>query len=124
MAYQAIRNGLANQNLTPATADDEADAREMLAERKEVTSPIPSTKTSFTPPELAELWGVSPDKVRAWIHSGELQAVNQAAKQGGRPRYRISRKAIEKFEARRSVQQEVARPRKRRKPADDVTEYF
>ncbi len=96
----------------------------MPAERSEPMASLPKDKAWFTPPELARYWGVSPDKIRNWIRSGELEAVNQVARQGGRPRYRISREAVEKFEARRSVQVVPARPRRRPKKSDDVIEYF
>jgi len=37
-----------------------------------------SEKSVMTPPELAKFWGVSPDKILAWIRSGELKATNVA----------------------------------------------
>jgi hypothetical protein len=58
----------------------------------------------FTPPQLARQWGISPDKVLAWIRSGELRAVKISTNRGSRPRYLIDAKEIEAFEARRSAQ--------------------
>jgi len=58
---------------------------------------------SITPPQLARRWGISPDKVLLWIHNGELPALNVAKRPNGRPRFVISQKSIEVFEARRSV---------------------
>ncbi len=39
-------------------------------------------RTKLTPPEVAKAWGISPEKVLAWIRSGELRAVNVATKLG------------------------------------------
>ena len=58
---------------------------------------------SFSPPELARRWRVSPDKVVGWIRSGELAAFNVAARPGGRPRWRVSPEAMAAFEAARSA---------------------
>jgi excisionase family DNA binding protein len=78
-----------------------------------------------TPPELAKQYGVSPDKVLAWIRAGELRAINVATRLGGRPRYRISEEDLAAFEARRAARpspkrQRPARPRE----ANDVIEFF
>lgn len=82
-------------------------------------------KTHYTPPELAKQWSVSPDKIRAWIASGELEAFDASTTQGGRPRYLIRREAVEAFEALRSIQKppEPA-PRRSRRADDDVIEFF
>jgi hypothetical protein len=74
----------------------------------------------LTPPQLAKRWGVSPDKVLAWIRSGELRASNIAKRAGGRPRYLIDPAEAEAFWARRSL--EKPPPMQRRKRRD--TEYF
>jgi excisionase family DNA binding protein len=42
--------------------------------------------TYRTPPEIARRLGVGPEKVLAWIRSGELAAVNLATTRHGRPR--------------------------------------
>lgn len=78
----------------------------------------------LTPPKLAKLWGVSPDKILSWIRSGELRAVNIATDRSCRPRYVIDRKDIEQFEATR-VSTRVERPTRRRsKKVDGIVEYF
>ena len=46
-------------------------------------------RSKTTPPKLAARWGVSEDKVLAWIRSGELRAIDASTRQGGRPRYLI-----------------------------------
>jgi hypothetical protein len=60
-------------------------------------------KRKKTPPELAQEWGISADKVLAWINSGELRAIDAATKPGGRPRYLIDEDDIAAFEARRAL---------------------
>ena len=57
-----------------------------------------SRATYLTPPQLAEIYGVKPAKILAWISSGELAALNLAARGTSRPRYRISPEAIAQFE--------------------------
>ena len=82
------------------------------------------TTSTLTPPQYAKKLGISPDKVLAWIRSGELRAINVAAKPGGRPRWRISEAAIEAFEARRSATPPTKPVRRRRRNPADVIEYF
>lgn len=63
---------------------------------------ISTTKSKFTPPQLAHEWGVSITKVAAFIRSGELRAVNFATPgRNQKPRYLISLADIEAFEKRR-----------------------
>ena len=70
----------------------------------------------LTPPQLAEIYGVKPAKILAWISSGELAALNLAARGSSRPRYRISPEAIEQFERRRSAGP-LPKQIRRRRPA-------
>jgi excisionase family DNA binding protein len=81
------------------------------------------TRSKLTPPEVARLWGVSPDKVLAWIRAGELRAVNAATTQHGRPRYLIDRADLAAFEQRRAATPAPAAGRRRRTPAQ-VIEFF
>ena len=61
-------------------------------------------RTMYTPPQVAEMMGVNPSKVRVWIMSGELKAVDLSAKRGfGNPRYRITQDALDSFITRRQV---------------------
>ncbi len=61
-------------------------------------------KQKFTPPEIARLWGVSVEKVVAYIRSGELRAINAATPgRNQRPRYLIDVIDLEDFERRRTV---------------------
>jgi excisionase family DNA binding protein len=60
-------------------------------------------RKKLTPPEVARRWGVSSDKVRAWIENGELRAINLAARTSGRPRYRIDMADVLAFERTREA---------------------
>ena len=77
----------------------------------------------LTPPELARRYGVKPDKILAWIRSGELRAINLVERPGGRPRWKISEADLLIFEQRRAATGPAPRTRRRRKdPA--VIEFF
>ena len=79
---------------------------------------------TVTPPELAKLWRVKPERVLVWIKSGELRAFDVSSRPGvGKPRYRIPQDAIIEFENRRSAAQVKTTRRRRKRPAD-VIEYF
>lgn len=66
----------------------------------------------LTPPEIAKLLRVSPEKVLGWIRRGKLKAVNVG--DGFRPRYRVSRENLDVFLKSREVQPPP--PRQKRKP--------
>jgi excisionase family DNA binding protein len=70
----------------------------------------------LTPPQLARLLGVSPDKILAWIGAGELKAINVATKVGCRPRYRIDQRDLEDFERRRAAGPTARQTRGKAKP--------
>lgn len=75
-----------------------------------------TTKQKLTPPEVAELWGISPDKILAWIRSGELRAIDASTTRGGRPRYLIDVGDLAAFERSRSTTPVPAsKPAKRRR---------
>ena len=73
----------------------------------------------LSPPTIAKRYGVKPDKVLAWIATGELEAVNVAERSTGRPRWRVSPEALAAFEKRRSSKPTPVVPRRRR----ERTEY-
>ncbi len=77
----------------------------------------------MTPPQYARSRGIGEDKVLAWIHSGELRAINLATKRTGRPRYVLRPEDIEAFELGRSVTPTGGKTRRRRSDPD-VIEYF
>lgn len=54
--------------------------------------------------EVAERYGVRPAAVNGWIRNGELSAINVVRSlKCKKPRYRISQKALEEFEALRAT---------------------
>jgi hypothetical protein len=74
-----------------------------------------SEPLAMTPPQLAQRWGVDPDKVLAFIRNGELRAMNLAISPTGRPRYRILMTEVERFEAARATKPPAQQPRRRRR---------
>ncbi len=68
----------------------------------------------LTVADVAALYRVSPAKVRHWISTGELAAVNTAARLSGRPRWVIREEALVAFEKRRAGGQPTRQPRRRR----------
>jgi transposase len=68
----------------------------------------------FTPRELARLLRVSPDRIRSWIASGQIQAINTAAARSGKPRFVILPQHLEEF-ARRHAAAPAAKPAPRRR---------
>jgi excisionase family DNA binding protein len=80
----------------------------------------------FSVPGIARQLAVNPSKVRAWIASGQLVAVNVAARLGGRPRWRIRAADLEAFLATRRAEpgSKPARRRRRKKQPGDLIEFF
>lgn len=83
-----------------------------------------SLPRAYSPAQVAQRYGVSPDKVRAWIASGELRAINISARRSSRkPRWAITPEALEAFEQQRAAAPPPRRQRRRRKRSG-VTQYF
>ncbi len=57
----------------------------------------------FTPPQIAQNWGISEEKILGWIKTGELHAINAATAPNGRPRYLIDATDLEAFQTQRAV---------------------
>ena len=90
-----------------------------------MSSRKPKERRKFTPRQLAALWGIAPDKVLAWIRSGELKAINGCTVASSVPRYLIDINDIEDFERRRCVAPAPAKPsRRRRRKHSDLPDYF
>jgi hypothetical protein len=62
----------------------------------------PETQTGWVIRQLAARWHVGQSKILAWIHSGQLRAVNVAANLSGRPRWVVLPDALVEFERRRA----------------------
>jgi hypothetical protein len=80
---------------------------------EQVTATSPTTTRSFTPPQLAQRWGVSPDRIRAMVRSGRLKGFN-IAEPGERPQFRITPEVVEQFEAGVVVKPKSKTPPRRR----------
>ena len=80
----------------------------------------------WSPPQVAQQRGIRVSKVLAWIHSGELAAVNCAERRGGRPRWRVSEEALAAFDAARSnrAPERTASRRSRTASNRDLVEYY
>jgi hypothetical protein len=82
--------------------------------------PLPAA--GLTVPEFARRYRTGTDKVRTWIRSGELNAINIAAHLCGRPRWVIPPEAIEEFERGRRGG-DPPKPARRRKKTTGVDFY-
>lgn len=81
-------------------------------------------KRQFSVPELAEHWGVSPNKVLGWLHDGQLRGLNMATNPSGRPRYSIFVADVEAFEQGREAHRSMTTPKKPRSRANMKIESF
>jgi hypothetical protein len=86
----------------------------------------PQGGRALTPPQLAERWAVSPEKVIALIRRGELRAFDVALRPSRRARWRIARADVEAFERRREAMPTPKAPRRRPGPRGDPSyvEYY
>ena len=75
----------------------------------------------LTPPQVAKMMGVKPDKILYWIHTGQLPAVNVAKKEGGRPQYAVTPAGLDIFTTRRSTRPPVKVKRARPKSSGRFT---
>lgn len=80
----------------------------------------PPVRRCYTPPTLAQHWGVAPEKIIAWIRRGELRAANITSDPHGRPRYIIRPEWVDEFLASRQPVPPTPRPKRRRKSAAEV----
>ena len=78
----------------------------------------------LSPPQVAQRFGVAPEKILAWIHSGELRAIDVATRRGGRPRYRVDPADLALFVRKRTVGTPTPATRRIRKPPTNVIEFF
>jgi excisionase family DNA binding protein len=84
---------------------------------------VPSdTQAGYTTADIARRYRVSEDKVRRWITSGELRAINTSSTRCGRPRYVVSVDALAAFEAGRSAAPPPKPKRRRRQGA--LVDYY
>jgi len=81
-------------------------------------------RDNLSPPDLARLWRVNVAKIYALIASGEIAAINLAVNPNGKPRLRIKLTEVERFEQSRSTKPPEPAPRRRRRKATPVKDYF
>ena len=84
-------------------------------------------RRKYTPPEIGKMWGISADRVVAWIKVGQLRAIDVSSNPGiGRPRYRIDQADLIAFENSRAVHPPPSRPQRRRRQREDsqILEFF
>jgi excisionase family DNA binding protein len=76
----------------------------------------------LTTADAAKLLRVSEDKIRGWIRTGELAAVNTAGPRSGKPRFVILPHAIEQFLVARSATPPPQPPRRKKRTKE--VDYF
>ncbi len=81
------------------------------------------TSRGLTVEDLAARWRVSPDKVRSWIKSGKLQAINTSSSQCGKPRYVVLPEQLAAFEQQLAAAAPVKTPRRPRRAAEAIDFY-
>lgn len=80
--------------------------------------------TVFTPPELAEKYGLAVERIRNWIAGGQLRAFN-LSDSDSRPRWKISEEDWQTFlDTRANCIKSPEKPKRRRKRSAAVKEYF
>ncbi len=85
------------------------------------------TDAALSPEAVARQLGISGDKVRSWIASGQLTAYNLATSlRGAKPRWRILREDLETFLAGRRATGPAPRQQRRQKPKlpEGFVRYF
>lgn len=85
-----------------------------------------TSKTKLTPREIAQQWGIAPEKVIGWIRAGELRAINAATRMGGQPRYLVDVADLADFELGRQAGPDRPKkaPRRRRAEPGLVFRFF
>jgi len=93
------------------------------------TLPIAERRTvrqldiGMTVREVARLYRVNPDKIRSWIRSGALGAINTSEAACGKPRFIILPHHLEEFEGRRRSAGPAPKPPRRRKRRELIDYY-
>jgi len=83
------------------------------------------TMSTYTPPTIAKMLGVKPDKVLVWIRSGELIAFDISERRGNRPRWRILDEHLQEFlRSRQNVKPAPPQRRKKNRRIVGVKQYF
>ena len=101
-------------------------ARDALFDRR---SQAGQALAVLNPAQVAEMWGISHDKVLEFIRTGELEAFNVASRKSRRPQFKIPLAALQAFQERRSGRDPAratppAPRRAARKSSSPGHEYF
>lgn len=80
------------------------------------------THSGLTVADVARRYRVGEDRVRRWITSGQLRAVNTSDARCARPRYVVPPEALLEFELGRSVATPPKAKRPKRRPG--AVDYF
>lgn len=88
-----------------------------------MTAPIANPARGYTPREVARLLRVNPDRVRGWIKSGQLGAIDTSTNRCGKPRYVILPHHLSEFEQSRRAGNPQKPPPRRRKRSDAIDYY-
>ena len=76
----------------------------------------------YTTGDIARRHRVGEEKVRGWIKSGQLAAINTSDSSCARPRYVVTPDALHEFERKRSASPPPKPPRRRRRPV--MTDFY
>jgi excisionase family DNA binding protein len=85
-----------------------------------MNDPLPTT--GLTPNELAKLLRVSADRIRNWIKTGKLGAVNVAEYRCAKARFIILPHHLAEFERQRQVTPQLKPARRRRRIG--ITDFY
>ncbi len=88
---------------------------------------MPDVRAFFTPPELAKLWRVSPEKIVLLIRGGQLRAFDAAAPDSRLPRFRVPAEAVRNFEHGRqpaAVPSTSGRRQRRSQSSEGLTRFI
>jgi transposase len=81
-----------------------------------------ATPAGYTTADIAKRFRVGEDKIRSWIRSGELIAINTADVKCGKPRFVVTAESLAAFERGR---QTVTPPKPaRRKKRTNVVDFY
>lgn len=91
-----------------------------MRDRQAISAPM----QLLTAIEAADLLKVKPDRVRAWIKSGQIRGIDLSSNPGtGKPRFRVSESDLQAFLQTRAVTPDT-RPKRRRRRNEDVIDFF
>ena len=85
---------------------------------------VRTEKAAYTPPDIANMFGLSHVKILDFIRTGELKAIDLSSKCGSRPRWYIREEDLESFLQCRTAKAPPAPKRRRRRVSAANTQKF